>query len=397
MNDRFRAPAKAMLAALFSAIAVQSFPTPATALDIDVILPKTGGAAFLGKEEQKALELAEIEINKTGGVHDQPVHFIILDDQSSPQTSVQLGNRLVAKAPSVLLGSSLVSSCNAMSPLMKSGPVMYCFSPGIHPKQGSFVFSASVSTVDVARAQIQYFRMKGWTRIALMTSADATGQDAEQSINAALADPSNKDIVIVDRAHFNVTDVSVAAQIDHIRASNPQALIAWSTGTPIATVFKGIVGAGLNIPVATGFGNMTYAQMEQYAGFLPKDLFIASPGWVRHDGVLTLDPKVEEAQKRFFDTFDNAHLKPDIGATLSWDPAMIVIDALRHLGPKPNAAQVREYLSQLKGFAGVNGIYDFPANPQRGLGGDSVVVTRWNAAQQSFEMVSKPGGAPISH
>ncbi|MDF2115196.1 ABC transporter substrate-binding protein [Roseiarcaceae bacterium H3SJ34-1] len=396
MNKRFPTRVKAMLAAVLIALAMQTFPAPARALDIDVILPKTGGAAFLGKEEQKALELAEVEINKTGGVHGQPVHFVILDDQSSPQTSVQLGNRMVARAPSILLGSSLVSSCNAMSPLMKNGPVMYCFSPGIHPQQGSYVFSASVSTVDVARAQIQYFRMRGWTRIALMTSADATGQDAEQSINSALADPSNKDIVIVDRAHFNVTDVSVAAQIDHIRASNPQALIAWSTGTPIATVFKGIIGAGLDVPVATGFGNMTYAQMEQYAAFLPKDLFIASPGWVRHAGVLTLDPKVEEAQKRFFDTFDGAHMKPDIGATLSWDPAMIVIDALRHLELNASPAQVREYLTQLKGFAGVNGIYDFPANPQRGLGGDSVVVTRWNATQQSFEMVSKPGGVPIS-
>ena len=77
--------------------------------------------------------------------------------------------------------------------------------------------------------------------------------------------PENKDITVVDRAHFNTTDVSVAAQIEHIKAANPQVLIAWSTGTPIATVFKGIVQAGLDIPIATTNGNMTYAQMTQYA------------------------------------------------------------------------------------------------------------------------------------
>ena len=377
-------------------LATSAMAASANTYNIDVILPETGGAAFLGKEEQKALELAEQEINKAGGVHNQPVHFVIVDDQSSPQTSVQLSNRIVARNPAVLLGSSLVSACNAMAPLMKNGPLMYCFSPGIHPPNGSYVFTSSVSTVDAIGVMIAYFRQRGWTRIALITSADATGQDAEHSVDTVMANPANKDLTIVDRAHFNITDVSVAAQIDHIQQANPQALIAWSTGTPIATAFKGIVGAGLDIPVGTSYGNMTYSQMEQYAGFLPKDLYIASPGWLRHAGLLTLDPQVEKAQARFFGTFDAAHVKPGIGATLSWDPAMILIDALRHLSLNASAAEVRTYLAQLKGFAGINGLYDFPAIPQRGLDGSSVVMTRWNSAKSEFDMVSKPGGSPLS-
>src|SRR6202030_2977496 len=97
--------------------------------------------------------------------------------------------------------------------------------------------------------------------LAFMTSADATGQDAEHGLDEAVARPENKDITVVDLAHFNITDVSVAAQIVHIKAAGPQALIAWTTGTPIATVFKGAIQAGLDIPIATTSGNMTYAQM----------------------------------------------------------------------------------------------------------------------------------------
>ena len=47
------------------------------------ILPLTGGASFLGKEEQKALQLAEPVINKSGGIQGQQVHFVFHDDQSA--------------------------------------------------------------------------------------------------------------------------------------------------------------------------------------------------------------------------------------------------------------------------------------------------------------------------
>src|SRR3984957_91588 len=336
-------------------LALQVAATPAYAYDITAILPLTGGASFLGKAEQKAMQLAEPMINKAGGIQGQPVHFEYDDDQSNPQIGLQLANRVIATKPAVLLGSSLVAVCNGMAPLMQDGPVQYCFSPGIHPPKGSYVFTSSVSTLDLADAMIRYFRLKGWTRIAFMTSADATGQDAERGLDEVASRPENKDITVVDRAHFNTTDVSVAAQIEHVRAANPQVLIAWSTGTPIATVFKGIVQAGLDIPISTTNGNMTYAQMTQYAAFLPKQLYIAAPEWVQHEGVIKLDPAVEKAQAQFFDTFKAANVKPDIAATLAWDPTMIVVDALRHLGPNATAQQLRDYLADLKGYAGING------------------------------------------
>jgi branched-chain amino acid transport system substrate-binding protein len=388
---------RAVSLVLFGILALQGSAIPAYAYDINVILPLTGGASFLGKAEQIALQLAEPAINKAGGIQGQPVHFEFYDDQSNPQTGVQLTNRAIASKPAVLLGASLVGVCNAMAPLMQDGPAMYCFSPGIHPPAGSYVFTSSVSTLDLANAVLRYFRLKGWTKIAFMTSADATGQDAEHGLNDAAALPENKDITVVERVHFNVTDVSVAAQIEHIKAAGPQALVAWSTGTPIATVFKGIVQAGLDIPIATTSGNMTYAQMTQYAAFLPKQLYMPSSEWVQHEGIIKLDPAVEAAQKRFFDTFEAANTKPDLGATLAWDPLMIVIDALQHFGPNATAQQVRDYIGALKGFAGINGIYDFQKIPQRGLDVRDAVITLWNSTQQTWELVSKPTGIPLDH
>src|ERR1700680_1605546 len=63
---------------------------------INVIVPLTGGASFLGKGEQQALQLLQVVTNKDGGLDGQPLEFVFHDDQSTPQTTVQIANGLLA-------------------------------------------------------------------------------------------------------------------------------------------------------------------------------------------------------------------------------------------------------------------------------------------------------------
>jgi branched-chain amino acid transport system substrate-binding protein len=371
--------------------------TPARAAEpyeINVILPLTGPAAFLGKGEETSLQLAEKAMNASGGIHGQPVKFVIQDDGTSPQTGVQLANEVIAKKPAVLLGSSLVAICRAMGPLMADGPVNYCFSPGVHPEAGSYVFTASVSTLDLAHSLLRYYRLRGWKKLALMFSSDATGQDAENGIKSVLANADFKDVQVVDTEHFNTTDLSVTAQIAHIKASGAQAMVAWTTGSPIATIFRGIQQEGLDIPVATTDGNMTYAQMTQYKDFLPKQLYIPAAQWVVSDPDL-LAPALRKPHEVFYKSFEAAGVKPDIASELAWDAGWIVVDSLRQLGPNATAKQLRDHMTKLRGFAGVNGVYDFTKTPQRGLDVGDSVVTRWSPEKATWEVVSKPAGVPL--
>ena len=363
--------------------------------EINVVLPLSGGASFLGKAEQQSLQLVEKSTNDTGGIQGRPLKFVFHDDQSSPQTAVQLASQVVAAKPAVMIGSSIVAMCNAMAPLMTAGPVQYCMSPGIHPTAGSYTFTSSVSTHDLGRALVRFYRLKGWTKIAIITSTDASGQDAEKGFDQTLALPENKDMTIVSRQHFNPTDVSVSAQIETIKAANPQALIAWSTGAPIATIFKSIIQSGLEVPVGTTDGNMTFAQMKQYADFLPKQLYIPAAEWVTYGSASAKDPGVAKAQAHFAEVFKAAGLTPDVAAALSWDPAVTTIEALRKLGPNATAAQLRDYLAKLSGYAGIDGVYDFTKEAQRGLTVDDAVVTLWNPDAKTWEPKSQPAGAPL--
>ncbi len=385
-----------MLVLFASFTMLAAAPASAENYEINVILPQTGGASFLGKAEQHALELVQKSVNAGGGIHGRSLQFNYFDDQSNPQTALQMANQVLASHPAVMIGPSIVAMCNAVAPLVQNGPVMYCMSPGIHPPKGGYVFTSSVSTHDLENALIRYFRLKGWTRIALITSTDASGQDAERGIDDILKLPENKDMKLVERVHFNPTDVSVSAQIERVKAAQPQAFIAWSTGAPIATIFKGVVQAGLNVPVATTDGNMTYTQMKQYAAFMPKELYFPVGLWALQNPSVKLAPEVKEAQDEFYAAYRAENTAPDEAANLAWGPAMLLIDALRKLAPNASAAQVHEYLAQLKNHAGINGMYDFDGVPQRGLSVQNAIVTRWDAAKQRWETMSQPTGIPLA-
>jgi branched-chain amino acid transport system substrate-binding protein len=158
-------------------------------------------------------------------------------------------------------------------------------------------------------------------------------------------------------------------------------------------VFKAIHDAGLEIPVATTNGNQTYAQMAQYAAFLPKELYIPAADFLKSGKPLPAN-EAGAAKAAFYKAFDGTDIKPDGPSTYAWDPALLVVNGLRTLKPDATAEDLRAYFADLKGIAGINGFYDYKAVPNRGLDESNVVVTRWDAAAQTWVVVSDPLGIP---
>lgn len=383
------------LAAAFIANIVDAARAAET-YDIHVILPLTGNGAFLGQGHRDSLDtLAEI-VNKSNGIDGRPLRFVYHDDQSNPQVSVQLATEIIAQKPAVILGSSLVAMCAAIAPLMQNGPVDYCLSPAYHPPAGGYVFSSGASSTDQSAAILRYFRMKGWTKIATLANTDASGQSNDKSMDELVARPENKDISLVTRQHFNPTDISVAAQIERIRASGAQAIIAGVTGTAAATVFKGMIQSGLDIPIVVTSGNESFPQMEAWKDFLPKHLVMSSALFPEHDGLLTLDPRIEEAQHAMYAALAVRKLKADNMEATSWDAALIVVAALRKLGPNATAAQIRDFIANLTDFAGIDGVYNFKASPERGLGPDSAIAVTYDPQAKAWVWLTKPGGTPLN-
>jgi branched-chain amino acid transport system substrate-binding protein len=397
-----RARLHALGAVVTGFLAALGLAGPAQAAEpyqIHVIASLTGISAFVGKYMKLNFEAFEDWVNQTGGIGGRPLQFVLGDGQSQPQLAVQLATDILGEHPTVLMVTGPVANCAAVVPLLSSGPVMWCNSPALHPKPDSYAFASGPDTFDGVNAVLRYYRVKGWTKIGVLNTTDVTGQDADRALTADLKLPENAAIQVVAYEHFNPTDLTVSAQIERIKAGGAQALIAWVTGSPAATVFKGMIQAGLDIPVAPTAGNQVFQQLEQYQGFLPKQLIMASALFPPHDGLVTLDPRVEKAQHDMYAIIAKHGLKADNNTADTWDAALITVSGLRQLGADATPEKLRSWILGLTDFAGVNGLYDFTKFPERGLSHDSSVLITYDAHGPDgphWQWISKIGGEPLT-
>ncbi len=357
---------------------------------IPVLLSLTGNGAFVGKLDLVSIQLIEKMVNDHGGVNHRQIKFDVTDEGSSPQTTVQLTNQILAAQPAIMIGPGLTQDCVAAGPLVKSGPVQYCVSPGISPPAGGWIFSTSVSLRDDAVALIRYFRERGLTRLAIISSTDATGEEIDRDYDYARSLPENRDVTFVVREHFNLSDVSVAAQMARIKGAHPQALLTWTVGPAMGTEFHAMQEVGLDVPVLASTAVMISGQLDSYKAFIPKDVLFT--------GVLSSAPSVvgngpvKNAIDAYLQAFKEAGTRAEFPNTLSWDPVLIVLDAYRHLGFNATKDQMRAYINGLHGWAGINGIYDFRDGTQHGVGQNAIIMCRWNPETSTFNPVSKRGG-----
>jgi len=364
-------------------------------VSVPVVISLTGPFALIANAQKVSLDALMKTVNAHGGIGGRPLQFDYLDDASNASNSVQIATRLVNEKVPVMIGPSFVATCRAVAPLVTNGPVQYCMSPaGPTPKDG-FSFVGGFSNTDSARVSYNYFRGRGWHRIALLTGTDATGQEGEQDFNDGLALPEGRGLSIVAREHFNLSDISIAAQIAHIQAAKPDVVVAWTTGAPLGNVLHGFQNAGYDIPVITSWGNLLYSAMNQFGDFAPQaGLYFTAPRFLAADLLRGPDRVAVDA---FVKAIEDAHARPDAVLATEWDVGLVVVDALQHVGPNPTADQVRRYIEQRHGLPGAAATFDFRDGSQRGITATTIVVGRWNPVAKTFVAASGPGGRPLAH
>jgi branched-chain amino acid transport system substrate-binding protein len=241
---------------------------------------------------------------------------------------------------------------------------------------------------------VRFLIARGVRRVAVITTTDATGQDADNAIDGALTSMHASDLV-VDREHFNGADLSVAAQVSRMKVARPEWVIAWMTGTALGTALRGIKDGGIDAAVITSNANSNREILAHFADLLPKDLvFPTNPSQLPPERID--DRATQRAVRTYLRAMGAVGVaKPDESNGGSFDGFMLVLDTYRKAGANATAAQLRDQLASLRGFVGVMGPYDFPAIPQRGVGQSSVVITRWDGVRDQWVALSRVGGAPL--
>jgi len=360
-----------------------------------VILALSGPAASLGADEAAGFVAYEKVVNRTGGLRGQPVHFQIYDDQSNPATAVALLGPILARNPAVVFGSTLAGPTQAMAPLVKNGPVLYAATPNLAPEKGGYVFAAGPLTQWYNASALRFYSRRHLTRLATVTTTDASGQNNLAGLDIALAMPESKGIQVVTREAFGLGDISMASQAAHLKAANPQVIFAYPNGTAFGTALHGLSDAGIDVPVYTSAANLNTTLLDRFKSLLPTEL--TSTAFSFFDRNRKANDPLKGPIDEFYDALTAAGVaQPTVAHMFAWDPARIVITALRQLGPNATATQLRDYILKIRHFPSVAGYYDFTIGDQHGLSQESLLITRWDAKTGRSVVVSAPGGAPLS-
>jgi len=373
------------------AVLVAAQPKP---YNLNVILSLSGPGANLGRDSETALKAFEKYVNRTGGIKGSPLHFTIYDDQSSPTVAVQVFQQIQQSRPEVVLGASLAGPTEALVPFLGKGPVLYAITPVLKPAANSYVFSSSA--LNLSGVMVPYFRGRGLTKLATFITNDASGQANQAVIDSALAGPENNGVLhFVDKEIVAPSDLTATAQAAKIKASGAEVVLASQNGTQLGTVLHALADTGMSVPVYTSAGNFSPTLLEQYKSFLPKELLATGTSFFNRARAAS-DPL-----KKPIDDFYNALAGDGVAFpitthALAWDPALIVVSALRALGTGATAQQIHDWIENLRNFRGVMGTYDFTVGDQHGLSPSSLLVIRSDPERPGHALVvSKQGGAPL--
>lgn len=362
--------------------------------EIQVLASLTGPLAFLGRKAAQTLPAIEKIVNSTGGIQGRPVKFVINDIQSNPVVAVQIVNTILPKKPAVIIGPEPGGAVLAIEPLTKQDVVLYVLAASIHPPPGSYTFSNETSTEVLLYAGTRYLHRRGWNKIGIIASTDATGNDQIEQVTIASRAPEQAGTTIIGVERFALGDISVASQLSRLKAAGADAVFIGTTGTGFGTALHGIYDMGWDVPVMTNAGNIVREQIEQYKSFMPKQVYFTGARFMSH--TIARSGPVRDAQNLFYNGLKAEGVtRPDFGSAVIWDPTFVIISGLRKIGPGATAAQLHDYIENLHSFPGINGMMDFRDGKQRGLGLNATLIVRWDAAKDDWVPVSEPGGNPL--
>jgi branched-chain amino acid transport system substrate-binding protein len=193
---------------------------------IGVTVSATGPQASLGLPEKNAIKLLPTEIAG------QKVETIVLDDASDTNRAVTNTRKLISESNvDLIIGSSttpnsLASSARLIEPM---------------DAQRRWIFKTPHSDSHMASLIAEHAAAHGVKTIAYIGFANALG---EAFLTEVQRFADLKHIRITDTERFSPTDNSVTAQVLHLLASKPDAVVIGGSGTPAALPARALAERG---------------------------------------------------------------------------------------------------------------------------------------------------------
>jgi branched-chain amino acid transport system substrate-binding protein len=351
------------LAAVAGALSFAVFGAQAE-ITIGVSLGTTGPGASLGIPYKNAFQL----VPKTLG--GEPVRYIVLDDESKPDTAAKNARKFVGEDKvDAMMGSNGVPSGVAMSQVAaesKTPMVALTPLPPLPPERERWTIVVPQPTELMMSAVVQHMKARGIKNAGFIGFSDTWGDLVYNAITA-LAPAAGMKIVTNER--YGRADTSVAGQVLKILSTSPDAVVVGGSGSPGATPQIALIERGYKGPIYHNHGtvNLPFIQTGKKAA----EGAIAPTGALIVAEDLPADFPTKAVSLDFVKRYEAAFGPGSRNAFAGYTyDGVLLLDAAAGVALKkarPGTPEfreaLREALENVKNVVGTHGVYNLtPAN-----------------------------------
>jgi branched-chain amino acid transport system substrate-binding protein len=370
---------------------------PAKAAEPEVVLgaivPSSGPFAEWGRTNTATLQMLEKQVNDAGGIKGAKLHIVILDDGTKPAQATNDLRKLAGDDHVLAVAGPLTSSAAEVTfPVANEMKVVATSQasskPGVAKLNRPWAFRNTIDEGVLGRTTVPYYKKAfNIKTVAIIFDAkDATAATVGSKIMPGLMKDNGIEIVNAnDPLSFNTGDLDVSAQVTKIKSLNPDGVVVSADYSQAVTVIREMKRQGVIKPVVGSTQLISSAILKaapEIPIVAPASFYASMSGDKAEKFVKELTPLLHKI----------SGLPPEIEPSMYdaniYEIASIYIDAIKNAGVtgKPedlesDRTKIRDYMTKLKGFAGLGGPISF--NPD----GDAIkafyIVQGQNGTWQS--------------
>ena len=374
----------AVRSSLISAFAATVVFTSATVaqdtIKVGEIASLTGKEAAFGQSSHKGTVLAIEELDHLGGILGKKLELVSEDNQSKAGESATITKKLISRDKVIaLLGEVASSRSLEMAPIAQASRIPMISPSSTNPKVteiGNYIFR--VCFIDpfqgVVMAKFAKDTLKV-RKVALLTSVSSAYSVglAKYFRERFLADGG----AVAIEQKFSEGDKDFKAQLTAIKAAGVEGIFVPGYYTEAALICKQAKDLGLDLPIFGGDG-WEAPQLVEIGGTSVEGAYYSTHYSPENQSALVQDFVMKFRARWNGET-------PDAMASLGYDSAMVLADAIKRAGTT-DSAKVRDALAATKDYPGITGRTTIDA--QRNATKAAVVITVKNGQFKFVEAVA---------
>ena len=352
---------------------------------VGVLLGLTGAYSALGDPQQRAIKLFEKELDKEGGVNGHPVDFVYLDTKSSESEAVNQLRRLATQENVIgVLGPSSSGEGIALKPIaqsLKLPTIAIASNDLIAEPVAPYMYKEFPSSIDSLKAQLAFIKDEGYTKIGLLASNNAFGQEPADAL-PKLAKAEGLDLVASEK--FAPDSTNVTSQLSVVGRANPEVVLVAAVSPANVIVAKNAKAMDFKPLIFQGPGSASLSYLKLGGDAANGTLVQASKVLLPETEIPADDPQkdvISHYAEAWAAEYDDDPGQFDGGA---WDAALMLRAGLEGIEGNPKSiADGRRLLQEsldtnVKDLPGINAVYTLSKTQHgpRGIAGLSILEVK---------------------